>query len=66
MTKKKSTPKQIKISQIKSTIAGKSIHKTRLLSLGLKKIGDTKVLQDTKEIRGLIFLVKHLITIEEL
>lgn len=35
-----------------------------LQGLGLRKIGDTKLLMDTPAIRGMVFKVKHLIHTE--
>jgi large subunit ribosomal protein L30 len=35
-----------------------------LVGLGLRKIGDTKLLMDTPAIRGMVFKVKHLIHTE--
>ena len=32
-----------------------------LVGLGLRKIGDTKLLKDTPSIRGMVYKVKHLI-----
>ncbi|MGI6230463.1 MAG: 50S ribosomal protein L30 [Tractidigestivibacter sp.] len=34
-------------------------------AMGLRKIGDTAVLPDNPSVRGMIFKVKHLVTVEE-
>lgn len=34
-------------------------------AMGLKKIGDTRVLPDNPSVRGMIFKVKHLVEVEE-
>ena len=57
---------QIKVTQIKSQIAAKPKTKGSMRALGLRKIGDTNVLPDRPEIRGMIARVPHLIEVEEL
>lgn len=34
-------------------------------AIGLRKIGDVAVLPDNPSVRGMIFKVKHLVTVEE-
>ena len=34
-------------------------------SLGLKKIGDSKVLEDSPALQGKIFVIKHLVKVEQ-
>ena len=34
-------------------------------AMGLRKIGDVAVLPDNPSVRGMIFKVKHLVTVEE-
>ncbi|MCV2525443.1 MAG: 50S ribosomal protein L30, partial [Candidatus Lightella neohaematopini] len=55
--------KNIKITQIRSTIGILPKHKKTILSLGLKHIGHTKVVIDTPSIRGMINLVSYMIKI---
>ena len=54
----------LKVKQVRSVI-GQSL-RTRLTikSLGLRKIGSTKVLKDTAAIRGMVRKVQHLVSIE--
>ena len=55
--------KQISISWVKSTIGyPKGQHKT-IKSLGFKRLNQTITHKDTPSIRGMIFKVNHLITI---
>ncbi|MCV2528264.1 MAG: 50S ribosomal protein L30 [Candidatus Lightella neohaematopini] len=56
--------KNIKITQIRSTIGILPKHKKTILSLGLKRIGHTKVVIDTPSIRGMINLVNYMIKID--
>jgi large subunit ribosomal protein L30 len=57
--------KQIKITQIKSVIGKLVSQKRTIKALGLKKINDSVVKNDTATIRGMIECVKHMVTIEE-
>jgi large subunit ribosomal protein L30 len=54
----------IKVTQIKSAISTKPKHRGTLRALGLRGIGQTNVLPDRPEIRGMIARVPHLITVE--
>ncbi len=63
MTKAKD--KEIIVTQIGSPIRREAKQKATLCGLGLNKIGRTRVLQDTPEVRGMIRKVKHMIKVEE-
>jgi large subunit ribosomal protein L30 len=56
---------QLKITQLKSEIGGKSNQRDSLRSLGLKRIGDVVVKEDRPEIRGMVNVVRHLVSVEE-
>ena len=56
---------QIKVTQIRSSIGTKPVHRGTLRALGLRGIGQNNVLPDRPEIRGMIARVPHLIAIEE-
>jgi large subunit ribosomal protein L30 len=56
---------QLKVTQTKSGIGGKHMHRETLRSLGLKRIGDTVVKEDRPEFRGMVRTVAHLVTVEE-
>ena len=50
---------------MRSTIGGKQNQRATLLSLGLRKIRQSVVRDDTPQIRGMIRTVRHLVTVEE-
>lgn len=56
---------QLKITQIKSRISEKQNQRDTLRTLGLKKIGQSTVREDTPQVRGMIRTVAHLVTVEE-
>ena len=65
-TKNKTTKnKTIKITQIKSTIGRNKKQKMNLLSLGLKKIGNSKLIIINKSTEGLIKKINHLVKVEK-
>ena len=51
--------------QVRSAIANKPKNRGTLRALGLRKIGDTNVLPDRPEIRGMIARIPHLIEVQE-
>ncbi|MEU4344097.1 50S ribosomal protein L30 [Nocardia sp. NPDC023852] len=55
----------LKVTQIKSTIGAKKNQRESLRTLGLRKIRQTVVREDTPQNRGLINVVRHLVTVEE-
>ncbi len=57
--------KSLKVTQIKSTISEKPNQRETLRSLGLKRIGDTVVREDTPINRGYVKAVAHLVSVEE-
>jgi large subunit ribosomal protein L30 len=56
---------RLKVTQIRSQIGTKQNQRETLRSLGLKRISDTVVKEDRPEIRGMIFTVSHLVSVEE-
>jgi large subunit ribosomal protein L30 len=56
---------KLKVTQIKSGIGSKRNQRETLRSLGLKHIHDVVLKEDRPEIRGMIFTVNHLVTVEE-
>lgn len=56
----------LKVTQIRSSIGTKPVHRGTLRALGLGRIGKTHTLPDRPEIRGMIARVPHLIKIEEI
>jgi large subunit ribosomal protein L30 len=57
--------KQLKVTQVKSSIGGKHNQRESLRTLGLRKIRQSVVRDDSPEVRGLIHTVRHLVTVEE-
>lgn len=55
----------LKITQIKSTIGTKQNQRDSLRTLGLRKIRQSVVREDNAQNRGLINVVRHLVTVEE-
>jgi large subunit ribosomal protein L30 len=55
----------IKVTQVRSAIGAKPKHKGTLRALGLGRIGQSNVLPDRPEIRGMIAKVPHLIDVSE-
>ena len=65
MQNKTTKNKTIKITQIKSTIGRNKKQKMNLLSLGLKKIGNSKLIIINKSTEGLIKKINHLVKVEK-
>jgi large subunit ribosomal protein L30 len=51
---------------IKSVISEKQNQRDTLRSLGLKRIGHSVVREDTKQNRGYVTVVAHLVKVEEI
>jgi large subunit ribosomal protein L30 len=58
--------KALKITQTKSVISEKQNQRDTLRSLGLKRIGDSVVREDTRANRGYVRAVAHLVQVEEI
>jgi large subunit ribosomal protein L30 len=56
---------QIQVKQVKSAIGVKPKHRGTLRALGLSRVGQTVVLPDRPEIRGMVARVVHLVEIED-
>lgn len=56
---------KIKVTKVKSAINRTQTQKRTLESLGLKRIGQTIVHEDTPSILGMVNKVKHLVSVEE-
>lgn len=57
---------RLKVTQIKSEIGGKPNQRETLRTLGLKRIGDIVVKDDSLSVRGLVRTVAHLVKVEEI
>ena len=56
----------LKVTLVKSTITCKKDQIATAAALGLKKIRDEKIHNDTPQIRGMIKKVCHLVNVEEI
>jgi large subunit ribosomal protein L30 len=57
---------RLKVTQIKSKIGNKPNQRETLRTLGLKRIGDIIVKEDSKSVRGMVSTVAHLVKVEEI
>ncbi|MEN9660805.1 MAG: 50S ribosomal protein L30 [Micrococcales bacterium] len=57
---------RLKVTQLKSEIGGKPNQRETLRTLGLKRIGDIVVKDDSPSVRGLVRTVAHLVKVEEI
>ena len=55
----------LKVTQVRSVVGSKQTHKRTVRALGLKRIRDSRVHQDTPQIRGMVRKVQHLVEAEE-
>lgn len=58
--------KQIKVTYTKSCIGYNKKQAKILESLGLRKLNDTNILPDNDAVRGMIFKIKHLVSVENI
>jgi large subunit ribosomal protein L30 len=63
--KASTTDARLKVTQVRSSIGTKPKHRGTLRALGLRGIGQSNVLADRPEIRGMIARVPHLVDVEE-
>jgi large subunit ribosomal protein L30 len=57
---------ELKVTQVRSAIGTKPKHRGTLRALGLRRRGQSNVLPDRPEIRGMIARVPHLVSVEEI
>ena len=55
---------RVSVTQVKSTIGTKPVHRKTMKALGLAGIGRKTNLPDTADVRGMLHNVSHLITVE--
>jgi large subunit ribosomal protein L30 len=53
------------VTQVKSTIGTKPVHRKTMKALGLGGIGRTTSLPNSPDVRGMLANVRHLITVSE-
>jgi large subunit ribosomal protein L30 len=61
----KKAMKTVVLTQVGSPIRREAKQRATLCGLGLNKIGRTRELVDTPEVRGMIAKVKHMVKVEE-
>ncbi len=59
------TTGRIRITQVKSVIGAPADQKATVRALGLKRINHTVEQDDTPTVRGMVFKVKHLVSVEQ-
>jgi large subunit ribosomal protein L30 len=57
--------KRLKVTLQKSVIGRKQVQRDTVRGLGLTRISQTRELEDTPAIRGMIKRVEHLVTVED-
>ena len=55
---------QVKVTLVKSLIACKPNQKATAVSLGLRRIGDFNVLENSDALKGKITVIRHLVKVE--
>jgi len=65
MTEKKEAYRTIRVKQIKSTVGCPKDQGATIKALGLGKIGRTVEKVATPQVEGMVFKVKHLVSVEE-
>jgi large subunit ribosomal protein L30 len=56
---------RLKITQTRSTIGALRAQRQTLRTLGLKRVRDATVREDDPALRGMIAVVSHLVSVEE-
>jgi large subunit ribosomal protein L30 len=56
---------KLKITWVKSAIGYKKNQKATIAALGFRKLGQVVVREDSPQVRGMVFTVRHLVKCEE-
>ena len=64
--KKEIKGKKLKVTYVKSVICSLPKQRKTMKALGFKTLNQVKVFPDNDAIRGMIFIVKHLVEVEEI
>lgn len=59
------TGKKVKVTLVKSTVGCLDDQQATVKALGLRKIRQSKVFETNAAIEGMLFKVRHLVTVEE-
>ena len=60
-----STPKQLRITLVRSALGYSIKHKATVRAMGLNRLHQTVVQADTPQLRGMLAKVAHLVTVED-
>lgn len=58
--------KKILVKQVRSYISAKPKQKATLRALGLRRMNSTRMHEDSPVIRGMIYVVKHMVHVSEI
>lgn len=58
--------KKIRITQVRSIISRPKVQKLTMAALGIKKMHHSVELEATPQVLGMVDVVKHLVTVEEI
>lgn len=58
-------PKKLRITYVKSAIGYSERHKATIRTLGLRRLNQSVVRDDTPAVRGMLAKVNHLVRVEE-
>lgn len=58
--------KKLKVTQVRSIISRPKVQKLTMAALGIKKMHHSVEVEATPQILGMIEVVKHLVTVEEI
>jgi large subunit ribosomal protein L30 len=59
-------PKNLRVTQVKSVSDKGQKQRATMRALGIRRIGQAVTQEDKPEIRGMIRVVEHLVTVEEI
>jgi large subunit ribosomal protein L30 len=59
------TPKELRITLVRSPLGNSTKHKLTIRALGLSRLHQTVVQADTPQLRGMLAKVAHMVTVEE-
>ena len=57
--------KKLKVTYVKSIIGGTRVQRETIRSLGLRKLHQARIVEDTPMFRGMLARVHHLVKVEE-
>lgn len=58
--------KKLRVTQVRSIISRPKVQKLTMAALGIKKMHHSVEVEATPEMMGMINVVKHLVTVEEI